>query len=472
MKKKTFGVGTIIAIGFVLLLTGCNSDKNSLNDQPFFVANAGEGTISVIDPTANKEIEKIELGSAQASHGIAASLDGKKVYSGTGFDGKSVVLIDSKSNEIEKEVKFDEGVHGIDLSFDGKKLFVSLTPGLGKEGGKMAILDTDSFEILSTIDTGYGPAHVAVTPDGNQVWVANVNDESVSVISATDQEVIKTIQVGKVPNEVAITPDAQYAFVANVESDLISVIDVQSLETIKTIKAGDGPHGVTVSPDGEELWVANNKSNDLYIIDTATLSIKAIIPTGSYANHVAFSQDGNWGYVTNRSSNDLIKINRETKEVTERIAVGAEPHEISLEDYVSNSPKKINYQFEAKQKENVSNSIENHRAFTEIQNIVIEAVHIEDPKTIEDLNFGASLSENEIVAFALTTHSGDISNLIQTNNLSLIDNQENEVTPMEVRALNKDSHHPEFLAIFPIMESINSVKVNDINGESVVMEFK
>ncbi|MEQ6390268.1 YncE family protein [Bacillaceae bacterium S4-13-58] len=472
MKKKTYGIGAIIATGFVLLLSGCNSEEIGSDDQPFYVANAGEGTISVIDPTENTEIEKIEIGSEQTSHGIAASLDGKKIYAGTGFNGKSLALIDAKSKKVEKEVNFDEGVHGIDLSFDGKKLFVSLTPGLGKEGGKLAILDADSFEILSTIDTGYGPAHVAVTPNGGQVWVANANDESVSVINAKDNTVIKTIQVGKVPNEVAVTPDGQYVFVANVESDLVSVINVNSLEIKKTIKAGDGPHGVTVSPNGEELWVANNNSNDLTIIDTATLSIKAIIPTGSYANHVAFSQDGNWGYVTNRSSNELIKINTSTKEIIERIAVGSEPHEISLEDYVNTSPKEINYQFESIENQSATNSIENHRAVKETKGIVIEAVHIEDPKLIQDLNIDVSITENELVFFALTTHSGDISNLIQADNLLFIDKAGKEVSPTEVIALNKDSHHPEFIAIFPTVDAVNSVKLQNINKESLLMKFK
>ena len=335
MMKK-FGV-TILALVIISgIFIGWNFNST---DEPeasvFYVPNAGDGTISVVDPMKEETIETISLGTSQASHGIAISIDGKKLFTGTGFDGKSLVVIDTEAQEVEKEIPFDAGVHGIDISNDGQYLYVTLMNGLGQGEGTVAIFTIDNMEKIAEVKTGGGPAHIAVTPDGSQVWIANVNGNTIAVMDAKDNQIIKMIDVGKVPNEVALSPDGQFAFVANVESDFVSVIDTNQMEIIKTIQAGDAPHGVTVSPDGTEAWVANNDSNDVSVIDIKTFEVKATIPTGSYANHIAFSQDGEWAYVTNRDSNDVVKIDAVNREVTESIPVGAGPHEITLEDYYS-----------------------------------------------------------------------------------------------------------------------------------------
>lgn len=329
-------LGLIIITGIFIVWNFNSTEKPEAS--VFYVPNAGDGTISVVDPFKEETIETISLGTSQASHGIALSKDGKKIFTGTGFDGKSLVVIDAETKEVEKEIPFDAGVHGIDISNDGQFLYVTLMNGLGSGEGTVAIFTVDKMEKIAEVKTGGGPAHIAVKPDGSQVWIANVNGDTIAVMDSKENQIIKTIDVGKVPNEVALSPDGKLAFVANVESGVVSVIDTNQMEIIKSIKAGDAPHGVTVSPDGTEAWVANNDSNDVSVIDIDTFEVKATIPTGSYANHVAFSHDGEWAYVTNRDSNDVVKINAVDKEVTGRIPVGAGPHEITLEDYY-NQPK-------------------------------------------------------------------------------------------------------------------------------------
>jgi DNA-binding beta-propeller fold protein YncE len=65
----------------------------------FYVPNAGDGTISVVDYEQGKAVDTIKLGTDQASHGIALSLDQKVLYVGTGFDGKTLIAIDTKTKK-------------------------------------------------------------------------------------------------------------------------------------------------------------------------------------------------------------------------------------------------------------------------------------------------------------------------------------------------------------------------------------
>ncbi len=58
------------------------------------------------------------------------------------------------------------------------------------------------------VDVGVSPAALAVTPDGDFVYVANfasVGGNTVSVIQTSDNTVIDTIDVGSSPFGVAVT---------------------------------------------------------------------------------------------------------------------------------------------------------------------------------------------------------------------------------------------------------------------------
>lgn len=468
--KKLLFMGAGI-IGMSLIIAGCGNEKDVTKQaEPapqenvethqglIYVPNAGEGTVSVINPNENKVVDTISLGTQQASHGIALSLDGKTLYTGTGFEGQSLIVIDTETNEPINEIKFNGGVHGIDLSGDGQYLYVSLSPGLGNDGnGALAVLKTDTLEKIAEIDTVVGSSHVAVTPDGSQVWLAHANGGKVSVIDTKTNTLVKTIKVADVPNEVAISPDGKWAFVANVGSDLVSVIEIDTLEVIKTIQAGDGPHGVTVSPNGKELWVSSRNSYDVTIIDTATLERKAILPTGGSANHVAFSQNGEWAYVTNQRSNEVVKIDVQKKEIVAKIPVGIDPHEISLEDYVSNNFETINYSFASEgiqantneQTNSERNDLSERFKTTSADGIGIDVLRV--VSTDSEVYNVAQVDFEKYDAFqiSLTTHSGNLSALPLDQNTFLIPSSGEKVKPVEWIVQSNDSHHPSFLAVFP-----------------------
>ena len=60
--------------------------------------------------------------------------------------------------------------------------------------------------MVKTIPVGTFPAGIAVTPDGTRVYVANFDDNTVSVIARPGNTVVATIPVGLAPYGVAIGP--------------------------------------------------------------------------------------------------------------------------------------------------------------------------------------------------------------------------------------------------------------------------
>ncbi|WP_216830700.1 hypothetical protein [Alkalihalobacterium elongatum] len=76
MKKISFVLGSFLLSSTVLI--GCATLSQSTPDGPvFYVANAGDGTISIVDVNKSDTERIIDIGYEQLSHGIAVSPDEK-----------------------------------------------------------------------------------------------------------------------------------------------------------------------------------------------------------------------------------------------------------------------------------------------------------------------------------------------------------------------------------------------------------
>jgi len=82
---------------------------------------------------------------------------------------------------------------------------------------------------------------VAVSPDGNKVYVTNNLDSNISVINAAADTVLATIKVGVWPFGVSVTPDGSKVYVVNEGSNTISVINTVTNTVSATITVGNQP---------------------------------------------------------------------------------------------------------------------------------------------------------------------------------------------------------------------------------------
>ena len=96
--------------------------------------------------------------------------------------------------------------------------------------------------------SGRQPHHVAVSPDGGEVWITNHASEDISVIDSRGRREIARIAVGVAPHHVTFSGDGLSAFAANSGSDDVSVIDVKAKREIGRFKAGAHPHGIVTVP--------------------------------------------------------------------------------------------------------------------------------------------------------------------------------------------------------------------------------
>lgn len=468
----------IISVVITILIMGAISlflitNNQSLSVPIFYVANAADGTISEMNFENNDPVKSIELDVEQIAHGIAISPDESVIYYGTGYEGNRLLAMDVNTKQVLNETKFEERVHGIDIHPLGKYVYVSLTAGLGEEGGALAVIDTNTFEILAMITTDDGPSHVSVSADGSQIWVANVNGNTVSAIDAYTFQVLATIPVGEVPNEVALSPNLDFAFAANVKSNSLTVIDMQTFEVVTELEVGEGVHGVTVSPDGKQVWTANNDSSDVSVIDIETLSLVTTIETGSYANHISFSPAGDLAFVTQRDANNLVMIDTKEYKVLKELALGKEPHEMTLKGMELNGINNIGTT-EGKNRRNLwqDKYLVERDGFGEGVEVKIRLLSPYDEEDTRLLLSNLDIDPFQYYALnvEMTTHSGDLTSIPFGERTFLVNNDGDEMIADKWIDVSKDSHHPQFLALFE--KTIDKLPILKNNDTKLSVQFR
>ncbi|MGA9844891.1 MAG: YncE family protein, partial [Nitrososphaeraceae archaeon] len=97
------------------------------------------------------------------------------------------------------------------------------------------------------IIVGHGPSAIGVATGKGKVYVANSDNNTVSVINEKNNAKIVDIKVANGPFAIGVAPDKVY--VANYLNNTVSVINEKNNAKIVDIKVGNGPFAIGVAPD-------------------------------------------------------------------------------------------------------------------------------------------------------------------------------------------------------------------------------
>ncbi len=111
-----------------------------------------------------------------------------------------------------------------------------------------------------------------------------------------------TISVGLHPTAIVLDEGKGRVYVANGNEDTVSVIDVARAELVKTISLqpfpqeirGIAPTALAISGDGSKLYVACGGINAIAVLEPEAGRIEGLIPTAWYPNDLALSPDGQY----------------------------------------------------------------------------------------------------------------------------------------------------------------------------------
>jgi YVTN family beta-propeller protein len=199
----------------------------------------------------------------------------------------------------------------------------------------VSVIDTTSNTITATIPVGATPGGLALTPDRAFLYVANISDSTVSVIATATNAVVATVPVGPTPFGLAITPDGAFAYVVNLRGNSVSVIATATNTVATTVLVGSFPIAAAITPDGAFAYVANEGGNNISVIATATNTVVATVPVGRIPDAVAVSPDGTLVYVGDLLSvpppiSGITVISTATNTVIATVATSNQPDGIAF----------------------------------------------------------------------------------------------------------------------------------------------
>lgn len=238
------------------------------NGERGYVANSGSNNVSMIDLAARREIAAVGVGEGPGMTRI--SPDGKSLVVTNRASG-SVTVIDPKSLKVRSVFAGCPAATYAAILPDSSKAFIACSGGhqvmvMGLAQPDSTIASEHADRLLTFLDVGQTPVHLALKPDGGEIFVSNFDSDTISEIATQANEVGGAYLVGAHPAGAIVSADNSTLWISKFNTGSIEVYSIDDGKTINTVHVGDGPDALAFSAEGHLLLVADARSNDISVV--------------------------------------------------------------------------------------------------------------------------------------------------------------------------------------------------------------
>jgi YVTN family beta-propeller protein len=271
--------------------------------------------LSVIDLVAQKALPDIDTGALNGPHGLAF-VGGKLYFTAEG--AKSIARYDPASAKIDWIMGTGQNrTHMIYVTPGENHIYttnvssatvtilekVALPPmgpppgappaaGMGAPppGGPATGGPPRMDWNETVIPVGKGSEGFDVSPDGRELWTANAQDGTLSVIDIPAKKVVATLDA-KVfgANRLKFTLDGKRVLISSLRGGDLVVYDAASRKEWKRLPIGHGAAGILIEPSGARAFVACTPDNSIAVIDLKTFEVTGHIDVGGEPDGLAWA---------------------------------------------------------------------------------------------------------------------------------------------------------------------------------------
>lgn len=258
---------------------------------------------SVWDLTTNTEVLAYDLPGLKAYYGFAWHSAFTRFYVSDGVKSIWVFNWDSTSGSLTGVEDFNLPAvsAGLALTPDNRTLF-----SLSQHGNKLYALNARNGVMLGEVTTGELPFAVALHPRKPIAYVSVLNTGTVEVFdisNTADMKRTQSLPLGKNPEHLAVSPDGNFLYVCVSDEDLLAVIKTDDgsgkarhlrsldLRAPGTVAWGGSPNAITFSEDGKRLYLAEGMENKITVLDLTLPSRPTTvghIPTGWFPSWMSW----------------------------------------------------------------------------------------------------------------------------------------------------------------------------------------
>ena len=266
-----------------------------------YISNYGYGvynTITVVDLATQKALSVIDLGTLRGPHGLAFA--GGKLWF-TAEAAKAIGSYDPATKQIDwilgtgqdrtHMIYVFPGLNPIVTSNVNSATITIIEKSNGPTGpaGAPPRPGPRTNFIETVIPVGKGSEGFDVSPDGKEIWVANAQDGTISVIDLAAKKVVQTLDANvRGANRLKFTPDGM-VFVSTLGGPDLVVLDGTTRKEVKHLPIGHGAAGILMQPDRQRAFVACTPDDYIVVIDLKSLTVTGKINAGKNPDGLAWA---------------------------------------------------------------------------------------------------------------------------------------------------------------------------------------
>lgn len=244
-----------------------------------YVANSGSNSVSVIDLAARREIGVVGVGEAPGKAKI--SPDGTSLVVTNRMSG-SVSVVDPVKMAVRSVFSGCPQATDVVILPDSSKAFVACSGGHQVMAIGLSNPTDHKDSLLAFLDVGKTPVHLALKPDGGEIFVSNFDSDSISEIATGTNEVGGATLVGAHPSHGIVSADNSTLWVSDFNADSISAYSIDDGKLIKpSVRVGGGPDALALSDNGFLLLAVDARSGDVSVVRTQSYTSNGTIRVGS-----------------------------------------------------------------------------------------------------------------------------------------------------------------------------------------------
>lgn len=267
--------------------------------------------ISVIDLVARKPLPSIDTGALNGPHGLA--FVGSRLWF-TAEGAKVVARYDPETGKIDWVMGTGQNrTHMLYVTPDEKHIYTTNVasatvtfleqvtmappgplPGIRPPQGAMPPapgLGQPRVDWTETvIPVGKGDEGFDVSPDGRELWTANAQDGTISILDIETKKVTATLDANvKSANRLKFAPDGKIVLISMLENGDLVIYDAASRKEIKRVRIGHGAAGILMDADGGRSFIACSPDNYVVVLDLKTLAVMGRIDVGGEPDGLAWA---------------------------------------------------------------------------------------------------------------------------------------------------------------------------------------
>jgi len=340
---------------------GTSITTGTIGIEPNDMAVTPEGTKVLIAEGASSQVQIVTVTTDKVAKTVAIPKVGATVSRPDAVaitpSGKTAYVVDG-ANNLVYPVTISSGEVGtaIAVGAQGDPGAIVVTPNeqdvyvANYSAHNVSVIATVSNTVTATVAIGAGetgrPIALAVTDDSAHVYVADQVNGQIDDIATSGNTVAHTIAVpsmadanvagGGDPNILAVTPEGSKLYVASYTGGTVADIATSTGTVTKTITlpgTAPNPNALALTPNGCQLYVHDHANNLLDVITVSNDEVAAHPAVGTTGDPTGISvtPDGTHVYVANRGGNSVSVIATATNTVSATLAegtAGKEPYAV------------------------------------------------------------------------------------------------------------------------------------------------